>query len=132
MKSKNVAAILALFLGGLGVHKFYLGQGFQGLLYFLFSWTFIPAFIGLLEAIVYLSTDEQSFQQKYGNQRQLAAGAGAGSQSAQNVTVNLTGAGQGGNGGLSVSDELLKLSQLRTAGVLSEGEFQAQKMRLLR
>ncbi|MCX4383178.1 MAG: TM2 domain-containing protein, partial [Parabacteroides distasonis] len=30
MKSKTVAAVLAIFVGGLGIHKFYLGKTFQG------------------------------------------------------------------------------------------------------
>lgn len=129
MKSKTTAAILALFLGGLGIHKFYLNQGVQGLLYLLFSWTFIPAVIAFFEGIVYLTMDDRAFQQKYGSQQYLPAptGAGGGSQTAQNVTVNMPA--QGGN--VSVSDELAKLGELRQAGVLTEQEFQAQKQKLL-
>ena len=44
-RSRIAAALFALFLGGIGVHKFYLGQVGQGILYLLFFWTFIPAFI---------------------------------------------------------------------------------------
>lgn len=36
-KNKTTAGLLALFLGGLGVHKFYLGQTLAGVLYLLFS-----------------------------------------------------------------------------------------------
>ncbi len=48
MKSKSTAALLAFFLGGLGIHRFYLGQNGVGILYLLFCWTFIPAFIAFL------------------------------------------------------------------------------------
>lgn len=65
-KDRVTAILLAIFLGGLGVHKFYLGQAGLGILYLLFCWTFIPALIALIEAIVYLCTDEQSFHLKYG------------------------------------------------------------------
>lgn len=65
-KSKAVAALLAFFLGGFGVHKFYLGEVGLGILYLLFCWTFIPALIALIEGIVYLSTSDQRFAQKYG------------------------------------------------------------------
>ena len=65
-KSKIVAALLAFFLGGFGVHKFYLGQVGLGILYLLFCWTFIPAVIALVEGIVYLSTSDRRFAQKYG------------------------------------------------------------------
>ncbi|HEX2573335.1 MAG TPA: TM2 domain-containing protein, partial [Polyangia bacterium] len=43
MKDKNTAAILAFTLGGIGVHRFYLGQTGMGIVYLLFCWTFIPA-----------------------------------------------------------------------------------------
>jgi predicted nucleic acid-binding Zn ribbon protein len=64
-KSRFVAAILAFFLGGFGIHKFYLGQPIQGLIYLLFCWTFIPAIIAFFEAIVYLCTSERAFALRY-------------------------------------------------------------------
>ncbi len=63
-KSKTTAAILALFLGGLGIHKFYLGKSAQGILYLLFIWTFIPAIIALIDGIRYLVMSEDNFQEK--------------------------------------------------------------------
>lgn len=49
-KSVSTGVLLALFLGGLGIHKFYLGQSGWGVLYLLFFWTFIPSIIALVEA----------------------------------------------------------------------------------
>jgi TM2 domain-containing membrane protein YozV len=49
-KNPTVAVILALFLGGIGAHKFYLGQTGLGILYLLFCWTYIPAIIAFFEA----------------------------------------------------------------------------------
>ncbi len=65
MKNKYVAGILAILLGDLGIHKFYLGRIGSGILYLLFCWTGIPAIIGLIEGIIYLCTDEEKFQVKY-------------------------------------------------------------------
>ena len=48
-KDGTTAVLLALFLGGLGAHKFYLGQAGLGVLYLLFCWTFIPAIVALFE-----------------------------------------------------------------------------------
>jgi TM2 domain-containing membrane protein YozV len=48
MKSKSTAIIWCFFLGGLGAHKFYLGQAGLGVLYILFFWTFIPAFVAFM------------------------------------------------------------------------------------
>ncbi|KAB8029808.1 TM2 domain-containing protein [Fluviispira multicolorata] len=66
-KSKVIAAIFALFLGGLGIHKFYLGKKGQGVLYILFCWTFIPAFIALIEGVLYLIMSDEKFNAKYNN-----------------------------------------------------------------
>jgi TM2 domain-containing membrane protein YozV len=44
--------VLALLLGGLGIHKFYAGHIGLGILYLLFCWTGIPAVIALVEFIL--------------------------------------------------------------------------------
>ncbi|WP_341220567.1 TM2 domain-containing protein [Polaribacter atrinae] len=65
-KSKRTATILAFpILGGLGIHKFYLGNIGQGVLYFLFSFLLIPAIISLFEFISYLSMSVESFDIKF-------------------------------------------------------------------
>jgi TM2 domain-containing membrane protein YozV len=64
-KSKVVAGILGIFLGGLGIHKFYLGRTGAGVVYLLFCWTGIPAIIGFIEGIIYLCTNDQAFEAKY-------------------------------------------------------------------
>ena len=48
-KRPTIAVLLALFLGGLGAHRFYLGQTRVGMWYLLFSWTGIPALIAFVE-----------------------------------------------------------------------------------
>ncbi|EFP0252346.1 NINE protein [Salmonella enterica] len=65
-KSRITAALLAFFLGGLGVHKFYLGKTGQGFLYLIFCWTFIPAIIAFIEFIIYLCDSDENFARKYG------------------------------------------------------------------
>ena len=65
MKNKITAGVLALFLGGLGGHKFYLDRPWQGLLYLVFCWTFVPAILALFEAIYYFAMSEQAFDEKY-------------------------------------------------------------------
>ena len=65
-KSKIAAALLAFFLGGFGVHKFYLGQIGLGFLYLIFCWTFIPAIIAFIEFIIFLTMSDETFNSKYG------------------------------------------------------------------
>ena len=64
-KEKLVAGLLAIFVGGFGVHKFYLGDTKMGVLYLCFFWTFIPALVGLIEGILYLTKTDEEFQQRY-------------------------------------------------------------------
>ena len=60
-----IAALLAIFLGGIGAHKFYLGQTKLGVLYLCFFWTAIPALIGIVEGVIYLSKSDEEFRQRY-------------------------------------------------------------------
>jgi len=61
-KSKKTATILAFpILGGLGIHKFYLGQIGQGIVYLLFCFLVIPSIIALFEFISYLSMSTEKF-----------------------------------------------------------------------
>lgn len=64
-KNKTVAALLAIFLGGIGIHKFYLGQVGWGILYILFAWTWIPMIVGFIEGLIYLTMSEKDFEAKY-------------------------------------------------------------------
>ena len=65
MKKKQAAWLLALFLWGLGVHKFYLGQIGTWIFYVIFCWTWIPALIGLIEWIQYLTMSDEKFAEHY-------------------------------------------------------------------
>lgn len=62
-KDPTTAVLLALFLGGIGGHKFYLGQTGLGVLYLLFCWTMIPGVIALFEAFS-LPLQVSKFNQK--------------------------------------------------------------------
>lgn len=62
---RTTAAVLALLLGGLGAHKFYLGRVGQGIVYLFFCWTFIPAVIGLFEGISYLAMSDERFELRF-------------------------------------------------------------------
>ena len=65
IKNKLVAGLLGILLGGLGIHKFYLGQTGKGVMHLLFCWTYIPAIIGFIEGIIILCSNDENFQIKY-------------------------------------------------------------------
>lgn len=48
MSRRSIASVLAIFLGFIGAHKFYLNRFKTGVLYFLLSFTLIPFLLSLL------------------------------------------------------------------------------------
>ena len=70
-KSKIAAGLLGIFLGSLGIHKFYLGYTTQGVIMLLVSlFTFgigasIMAIIGIIEGIIYLVKTDDEFYYTY-------------------------------------------------------------------
>ncbi|HUX68145.1 MAG TPA: TM2 domain-containing protein [Terriglobales bacterium] len=65
-KSQLAAALFGIFMGGIGVHKFYLGQTGWGIVYLLFCWTLIPAVVGMIEGILLLTMSHAQFVARYG------------------------------------------------------------------
>lgn len=74
-KDRLVAILLALFLGGLGLHKFYLGRPGWGVVYLLLCWTGLPSLVGWLEAIGYLTMGDTAWAARYGGPVRRMGGA---------------------------------------------------------
>lgn len=72
-KNRIVAAVLAFFLGCLGIHKFYLGMNKVGIIYLLVSiigsfFIIGPLIIGILsliDMIKYLMCSDEEFERVY-------------------------------------------------------------------
>jgi TM2 domain-containing membrane protein YozV len=62
-KDRRTAAMLALLLGGFGIHEFYLGNTRVGIFMLLFSWTGIPSAIAIGQGIHYLKMTDDAFVQ---------------------------------------------------------------------
>lgn len=65
VKSKITAGVLGILLGGIGVHKFYMGKIGMGILYLCFCWTYIPAIVGFIEGLIYLCSSDENFMLKH-------------------------------------------------------------------
>lgn len=64
-KSKTTYLLLTFFLGGLGVHKFYMGSWGWGILYIIGSLFFLlGAIASIVEFIRFLIFNEEQFQEK--------------------------------------------------------------------
>jgi TM2 domain-containing membrane protein YozV len=75
MKSKSSAILLTFFLGGFGLHKFYLGQTTAGVLYLIFCWTFIPSIIAFFEFFGLIFMSDGDFDNKFNGGQSPRSGA---------------------------------------------------------
>ena len=73
-KSRVVAAVLAILLGALGIHKFYLGLQKEGIIMLAVcvvgsivfgAGPMIMGLVGLIEGIIYLTKTDADFQREY-------------------------------------------------------------------
>jgi len=64
-RSKIVAGLLGIFLGGIGVQAFYLGKITRGIFSIIFCWTGIPALIGFFEGLIILVGNTKDFEERY-------------------------------------------------------------------
>ncbi|MFV8268921.1 TM2 domain-containing protein [Flavobacterium sp. GT2N3] len=63
---KLAAGILAILLGGFGIHKFILGYTKEGIIQFFLSFLCgLGALIGIVEGILYLTKSNEEFYQTY-------------------------------------------------------------------
>ncbi|HEX9953223.1 MAG TPA: TM2 domain-containing protein [Rubricoccaceae bacterium] len=60
-----VLALVSLFLGGVMLHKFYLGRTGAGILSLLFFWTGIPWIASLVHLVRFLTMDDEQFEDRY-------------------------------------------------------------------
>lgn len=67
-KSKGGATLLALLFGGVGGHRFYLGQWKIGLVMLAFCWTFLPALVGVVDFVRLAFMSDRRFAELYGRQ----------------------------------------------------------------
>lgn len=122
-KNRKIAAVLAFASAAnplplSGLHKFYLGQPFWGVMYLLLSWTPIPKVASALQGVWFLIQDSDEFDLKF-NQGVSSENRGMvqGSIAPDNVGA--------------IADAVRQLDQLRADGLISEYEFEQKRRQLL-
>ncbi len=63
--SRTTVGIVAILLGGLGIHKFMLGMTGPGIITLVLSCCGVGGIIGLIEGIIYLTKTDEEFYQTY-------------------------------------------------------------------
>ena len=112
MRNKFIAALLALFTGSLGFHKFYLGENCTGILYLFFSWTFIPSIISFFEFLGLVFMSDNVFDAKYNYSYFLSSKSEAKFHSDKTVT-------------------LINLTKLYDEGIVTAEEFEEKRRKIL-
>lgn len=64
MRPRSKAIVLALFLGGVGAHWFYLNRPALGCLHVLFCWTCLPSLLAAASAVDWLRMTDERFERR--------------------------------------------------------------------
>ncbi len=120
MRNRTAAILICFFGGYFGVHKFYLGQNVQGILYLIFCWTCIPGIIAFFEflGLCFMSDREFDARFNYGPEpNTLTQGSSyrvAPGQSKQEATSTL-----------------YELKKLYEDGIITAEEYEAKRLKML-
>jgi TM2 domain-containing membrane protein YozV len=114
MKNRTIAALLAFFVGYIGIHKFYLGENVAGIFYLLFFWTFIPGIIAFFEFIGLIMMSDQVFDAKY-NPNYVSGSQNRGLQESSKDKVAT----------------LMQLKKLYDTGVITAEEYEEKRRKYL-
>jgi TM2 domain-containing membrane protein YozV len=109
-KDKTVATLLCFFLGGLGIHKFYLGQSGLGIIYLIFFWTLIPGIIAFFEFIILILMSEADFNRQYNSNL---------------VSTTSTGSIK------DATESLSELKKLYDQGIITAEEYEEKRKKVL-
>lgn len=65
MRNRVAAIVLTFFTGFLGLHKFYLGKNFAGVMYLIFSATGIPFILAFFDFLGLAFMSDEAFDRKF-------------------------------------------------------------------
>ena len=120
MRNRIVALLITFFGGAFGLHKFYLGENFAGILYFVFSWTGIPAVLTFFEFLGLLFMSERDFDLKFNGARQVNK-----IDHQKNIHVLPNKSTQ------EVTQTIIDLKKLYDNGIITAEEYESKRRKLL-
>lgn len=128
MKNKTTAGLLALFLGGWGVHYFYIGNNNKAVAYLLVTifglgvGAFVIEIMSIIDAIGFFSMTDEEFEKIYiGNERENSVGSNNQKKTANNVNDELTEKYQ----------KLKRYKELLDMNAITEEDFSELKNKIL-
>ncbi len=65
MKKRSTAIFLAFFTGWMGLHHFYLGNRWRGIIYFTLGWTLMPLIASIIDGLILLTLTPEQFHDFY-------------------------------------------------------------------
>ncbi len=121
MKDRTVAILLCFFLGGFGIHKFYLGKTFAGIIYLVTSWTFIPGIIAFFEFLSLCFMGNREFNARFNSypspptlDRSTSYPVNSGARTASEATATL-----------------YELKKLYDDGIITAEEYEGKRRKML-
>lgn len=120
MRNRIVALLITFFGGAFGLHKFYLGENFAGILYFLFSWTGIPIVLTFFEFLGLLFMTDNDFNRKFNGARQ----AEPLQQPSQNSALPSRSTHE-------IATTILELKKLYENDIITAEEYESKRRKLL-
>jgi TM2 domain-containing membrane protein YozV len=114
VRNRATAILLAFFLGGFGIHKFYLGQTVAGIVYLVFCWTLIPGIIAFFEFIGLILLSDRGFDEQFNRGHVSGSDGRVLEESSQDKAFTL-----------------MELKKLYDAGVITAEEYEDKRRKYL-
>jgi TM2 domain-containing membrane protein YozV len=136
IKFKFIAFLSALFLGWVGVHKFYLEQTSQGILYFLFfvfGFGLVTLTAAIIDSIKYLLMSNDEFNRLYNPGEPFISPEARISYLIAGATPNLFNQSKQPRTG-SAHDTISTLRELKSLydeGIITANEYEQKRKKLL-
>jgi len=120
MRNRTIALLITFFGGAFGLHKFYLGKNFAGILYFVFSWTGVPMVLTFFEFLGLLFMTDNDFNLRFNGSRQV--------EQIDNSIHHHTLPSRSTH---EITKTILELKKLYDNGIITAEEYESKRRKLL-